>query len=39
MVASDTGSFYAPGFSDASIESCEHGADVTLTTSATFELK
>lgn len=39
MVATDTGSVYAPGLTDASIETCEHGADVTLSTTATFELK
>lgn len=39
LVSIDTGSFGAPGFSDASAESCEHGADAVLSVSATFELK
>ena len=38
LVSTDTGSFYSAGFSEASIEGCEHGTDVTVSTSAMFEL-
>jgi hypothetical protein len=39
LVAVDAGSFGAQGFTEASIATCEHGADATVNVSATFELK